>query len=367
MDVGSLSVVVIGASLGGLSAAALLERAGARVSLLERGEVGFEGRGGGLGLSLSLAKRIAQGAPPSLSHARRRVWALGEEREDWIDLSVTSYGALWRWLRGALHRTTVEHQRRAIEVQTSKDDARVITSDAKQIDADLVIAADGGASLLRAQVSPGSERVFSGYVLWRGLVEASALDDERFRLIDRFHIGNTGEHHFVGYTIPNLAGSTAPSERLFNWGWYFRLSPEGLASLRGMLGDSAPHDLERSEGALRVFEEVVSASLKRWPDWIQHIIERTRAQGAISPHPVYECAPERLVRERIVLLGDAAHLASPITGSGARMAMEDAVTLCDALSSRPTLSEALSWYELARLRVTHAIVEEGRRWGASMR
>lgn len=51
-------------------------------------------------------------------------------------------------------------------------------------------------------------------------------------------------------------------------------------------------------------------------------------------------------RDRTVLIGDAAHAASPATGQGASMALEDAVILAKALRDRP--NEAFGLYEAIR-------------------
>ncbi|MGH9346955.1 MAG: bifunctional salicylyl-CoA 5-hydroxylase/oxidoreductase [Vicinamibacterales bacterium] len=50
----------------------------------------------------------------------------------------------------------------------------------------------------------------------------------------------------------------------------------------------------------------------------------------------------------VVLLGDAAHTAHFSVGSGTRMAMEDAVALCNALASSADVPQALQAYEAAR-------------------
>lgn len=53
-------------------------------------------------------------------------------------------------------------------------------------------------------------------------------------------------------------------------------------------------------------------------------------------------ANERWVYENVVLVGDAAHTAHFSVGSGTKLAMEDAIGLADALSSRVTLSPSTS-------------------------
>ncbi|MFJ6081200.1 FAD-dependent oxidoreductase [Streptomyces sp. NPDC092369] len=63
---------------------------------------------------------------------------------------------------------------------------------------------------------------------------------------------------------------------------------------------------------------------------------------------------------RTLLIGDAAHAASPATGQGASMAMEDAVILAKCLRDAPDTDSALSLYEtLRRPRVEHNITVSG--------
>ena len=50
----------------------------------------------------------------------------------------------------------------------------------------------------------------------------------------------------------------------------------------------------------------------------------------IAPLPQYEFAASRVVSGHCVLVGDAAHMASPMTASGAHTAVLDAVGLVNA-------------------------------------
>src|SRR5437762_9214807 len=112
MDLSQLHIGVVGASLAGLSVANVLERAGARPTLLERGDASFEQRGGGLGVALELARAVtgdAAGAPPHVVHDRRRLWVRGHEWEEPASITVTAYGLLWRWLRAHLRSAAVRH------------------------------------------------------------------------------------------------------------------------------------------------------------------------------------------------------------------------------------------------------------------
>ncbi|TXS44187.1 FAD-dependent monooxygenase [Streptomyces sp. uw30] len=63
---------------------------------------------------------------------------------------------------------------------------------------------------------------------------------------------------------------------------------------------------------------------------------------------------------RTLLIGDAAHAASPATGQGASMALEDAVVLAKSLRDAPDTDAALSLYErVRRPRVEHNVTVSG--------
>ncbi len=63
----------------------------------------------------------------------------------------------------------------------------------------------------------------------------------------------------------------------------------------------------------------------------------------------------------VTLLGDAAHPMLPHTGQGAAQALEDAVALGLALSSRSDIATALRRYEHVRAERTRRLIARGRR------
>ncbi len=366
MDLSELEVGVVGGSLGGLCVASTLERAGARVTVFERRLRGFDDRGGGLGVSLRLAGLVAgedKGWPPHLVHRSRRVWSGGAELEERVNVSVTSYGALWSWLRKSLSTTEVLFGREAVDIASTDSGVAIRGSaDGAEQRFDLVVGADGGASSLRKHAGVSESKSYAGYVLWRGLVPLALTNADAFGLRDRMHIAACGRHHFVAYPIPSQAGETDRAELLLNWGWYESLSESELPRLSG----GTPHVLERSEAAVALFDQLTSAA-GMWPEWVRNIIDSTRTYGAIAPHPVFELTPRRMVGPGFVLVGDAAHLASPITGSGARMAMDDALTLSRCLTAEASIDSALSKYERIRIPEAAAVVAYGQVSGASFR
>jgi len=344
-----------------------MSRIGAEVVVLERGPAGFATRGGGLGVSPQLCHALAateDAMPRHVVHQRRRLWIRGAEHEEAANIAVTSYGILWRWLRAQLPESMVEFGQTVALIDAQTAHPRVTTTDARARAFDLVVAADGGGSEARRHVlADDAHAAFAGYVLWRGLVPFAALDDRTGLYRGTLHIANRGDHHFVGYTIPSEESCFAA----MNWGWYVPTDEATFAELRAEGAVHLPYRLERCTAALDAFLRVQAASRERWPGWVEQIIDRTIACGSIAPHPVYEFAASSMVRGRVVLVGDAAHLASPITGSGGRMAMEDALALADALAEHGDVDAALAHFSHCRTREGTAVVEQGRQRGAAFR
>lgn len=68
-------------------------------------------------------------------------------------------------------------------------------------------------------------------------------------------------------------------------------------------------------------------------------------------------------RDRMIIIGDAAHATSPSSGQGASMAIEDAVTLAKCLRDEPQIEAAFSAYERLRRERVERVVELGKRNG----
>ncbi|MEM7158790.1 MAG: FAD-dependent monooxygenase [Myxococcota bacterium] len=357
-----LRVGVVGASIGGLSAACALGRSGARVHVLERARPCFAERGGGLGVNPELVTRVS-GRPglPCLVLRKRRLWSAREQSVRDCRLPVASYGALWRWLWQAADRAAVEFQR-DVALAEHRDCVRVTTSDGRVSSFELLVAADGGGSAIRS-THFGARRAYAGYTLWRGLVPLRALP----ALVDReptLHVATRPSQHFVAYPIPGPNGSLEPEDRRLNWGWYRGMPEAELSSVLATLSGS-PHVLTRHEPSVRALSKRWTP--EGWPGWVDAIVRATVEHGQIRPHPVYQYVPASLGRRRIALLGDAGHLASPITGAGAGLAMEDALELAAALGRGTTVEAAVADYSSARLERTQQMVRRGVERGSAFR
>jgi 2-polyprenyl-6-methoxyphenol hydroxylase-like FAD-dependent oxidoreductase len=66
-------------------------------------------------------------------------------------------------------------------------------------------------------------------------------------------------------------------------------------------------------------------------------------------------------RDRVVLLGDAAHATTPGIGQGAAQAIEDAVVLARSLAERTDIAAALADYEAKRRPRAERVLKMSRR------
>lgn len=196
-----------------------------------------------------------------------------------------------------------------------------------QVEADLILAADGLHSPARAALNPRSRPFFTGQVAWRALIETpDALTDAPCDV--QLFMGPA--RHLVVYPLRGgrLLNIVAVEERDL-WaaeGWSHRDDPK---SLRRAFGDFCPE---------------VRALLAR--------VETCHLWGLFR-HPVAKVWQDG----RLALLGDAAHPTLPFLAQGANMALEDAFVLARCLTETNDQAAALARYEALRRPRTARIVQ----------
>jgi 2-polyprenyl-6-methoxyphenol hydroxylase-like FAD-dependent oxidoreductase len=74
-------------------------------------------------------------------------------------------------------------------------------------------------------------------------------------------------------------------------------------------------------------------------------LEVAHVKGKITPQPLFEFKADRVTNGRLILIGDAAHMASPRTAAGAHTGILDAAGLLAALSAHPSdIDRAIAAY-----------------------
>jgi 5-methylphenazine-1-carboxylate 1-monooxygenase len=203
---------------------------------------------------------------------------------------------------------------------------------------DLVIAADGIRSAIRAQLMPGEGPPrWNGAILWRGVTEDWAPFLSGRSMIMAGH----QNQKFVCYPISRAAHARGRAR--LNWIAELRFDP----TMRWRREDwNRPGLLDEF---LPAFES--------WRfDWLDVPALIRGAEGSFE-YPMVDRDPlPRWTFGSTTLLGDAAHPMYPIGSNGASQAILDAAALARAIAAHGTTPEALLAYEAERRPPTSAIV-----------
>lgn len=345
-----MRIAVIGAGIGGLSAAIGLRRAGAVVTLFERAA---DLRAVGSGLSIfgngaRALEALGLGEQFGARTGSAGIFVGGQRRPDGRWLSRTPQAALSQLRvidRHNLHEM-LQAAAAGIAVQTgilaSANAGGTVRWTSGGIDIaeqfDLVVAADGIHSSIRQDVwGDVTPLRYAGYSAWRGItaepVDLRGEAGETWGHGERFGIAPLADGRIYWFAVASM-----PTGTLFK---------DEYAEVRRRFA--------------------------HWHEPIGSIIERTPPAGVFR-RDIYDLAHplHSFVKEKVVLLGDAAHAMTPDLGQGGNQAMEDAATLAallTPLAALPTpqpdaLQRALAQYDQLRRPRTQAIARDARRLGA---
>lgn len=366
----SLRVGIVGGSVGGLFAGVLLHRAGHDVSVLEQARRGLSQRGAGLVVQDPVRRLLARVGLSSLADvgvwARERVTLAGDgsilQRDPRSQMQMP-WDLLYDGFRRLLPVARYHVGAHVDRVATTATSAQATLSGGATHEFDLVIGADGQGSVVRDYVE-GDGRVirpnYAGYAVWRGLIPETAIPAwAAAQLLERmvFHSDHRG--HAVGYLITGAGGQTAPGQRRYNWGWYRPMAADALRTLLASTSRVNALALGPREVPQAMRDDLARAAREQLPPALAAAV---LAEPRPYVQPIYDYAGTRMVRQRLVLLGDAAFIARPHTAFGVAKAAADALALADAMAAQP-LDAALAAYEAVRLPQGRALVDYGRRLG----
>ncbi len=365
----ALRIRIVGGSLGGLFAGALLAQDGHDVRIYERSATGLAGRGAGLVGQHELFAVLRQ---LGCEHVAR-VGVLAFERihldrdghvsqRQAAPQTQISWDLLYRTVRDRFDDTRYLIGR---AVRSVAEDGRLVFEDGGEEAADLVIGADGIGSVVRPVVAGGpASNGYAGYVAWRGLVPEHDLPAAAAVLIDRLAFYTMPQSHALGYLVPGPQGETTAGARRYNWVWYRRVAPADLAAtLTGNAGHAHPYSLAPGQVPGRAAAALLNDA--RWllpPPFAAAVAAETRP----FIQAVFDYEAPVMARGRLALLGDAAFVVRPHTAMGIAKAAADAMTLRRYLAEVPDLGAALSLYDRERRATGRAIADYGRRLGAMM-
>ena len=335
-------VVVVGGGLAGVAAGLALARAGFSVRILEQA-VEFGEIGAGITVPPNAARALGSlGLGPALEATAAAVDLQGTVfcdtgavlgTKDRAELRKGPDGAPFiQMLRPDLHALLTDALRAQTKVQLNlstcvaaiaQDESGAVAhcADGSSFAGDVLIAADGIRSTVRACAFGPDQPRFTGRVAWRGLVPAAAVRD-----VD----------------IPFDSGAAVGPGRTFGWYMVRRKTLINYVAL-------VKTDEHREEGwRIPSTPEAVLAHFSNGIPLIGALISATDPASCFK-WALFDRPPQpEWVRGRVALLGDAAHPMLPYMGQGAAMGFEDAVILARALAHAEDVEQGLNIYQLTR-------------------
>lgn len=333
-----MRVLIAGAGIGGLTAALALRQAGFDVHVYEQARVLRE-VGAGLALGANAVRVLHR---LGLAEALRTV---GVRSDSW-DLCDWQSGAVLgrvpladageiRW--GApfynVHRADLHNALRAavgdqyitlgascVSVEQHGAEVAIGFADGRHATGDLLIGADGIHSVVREYVAGPDQPTWWPQIAWRGLAPGAIGHQVELEMRQHLYLGP--RMMFVAYYVS--------SGRLVNW--------VGCTPSDGWREESWSARGDRDE-ALAVFEG--------WHPQVRTLIAGTEQvfKWALCDRP----SLETWTRDRVTLLGDAAHPMLPFMGQGAAQSIEDGLALaCCLAADRDDPQRAIGTYAARR-------------------
>jgi 2-polyprenyl-6-methoxyphenol hydroxylase-like FAD-dependent oxidoreductase len=323
-------IVIIGGGIAGLTAAVAMARKGLDAEIYEQASE-LKEVGAGVGLwgnafralrAIGLADEVVRLAgEPAGSGVKRPdgAWLLYQPYEimqkRWgAGFASVHRAELHRLLADQLDPSAIHLDARCTGISEAGNVVQARFADGREVEADILVGADGAHSVVRPTLLGPSPIRYRGYTTVGALTPAGSVPlprdgSETWGRGIRFGVAPTSGERVVWYAV-----------------WKAPAGETGVST----------------EHLIRLFGS--------WHKPVRAVIEATPPDTTVRKD-VYDRMPGRTwTRGRVALIGDAIHLMTPDLGQGACQAMVDAVTLADCLAQPGNLGAALVSYQRRRWR-----------------
>ena len=348
-------VVIIGGGIGGLTLASALHARNINVEVFER-TAQLSEIGAGVQMTPNAMKVLSDlGAAPAVIEAGflpeatvARDWRTGkivfrtQLKGDCERLYAAPYvhvlrADLQRCIRETLPENLITLSSDCVDIRNEGKTAIATFADGREVEADLIVAADGIRSIARQRLFENSAPQFTKNVCWRAVVPFDAPDYDLVGPYNSIWFGPNG--HIVTYYVKGGKAvnmiACLECEEWAEESWNTRSSAEALAAA--------------------------------YPGWNQKLQTLFSRANDVYKWGLFDRDPmSTWTNGRVALLGDAAHPMLPYLSQGAAMAMEDGIVLARMLADNPSdVDAALVGYEALRIprasRVQLASREQGKK------
>jgi 2-polyprenyl-6-methoxyphenol hydroxylase-like FAD-dependent oxidoreductase len=340
-----LRIAVIGAGIGGLTAALSLQQAGFEVDVYEQASA-LTHIGGGINMGPNAARvlfrlglgegLLREGVCPLGTHQRR--WDDGRtlQRAPLNPQCEELYGAphitihradLLAVISSALPTGRVHLGHRLTGFTDEGDRVEVRFDNGERIVPDILVGADGIHSAVRSMLFGEEAPQFAGCVAYRGLVPVERTADLELELGSQSWVGPGA--HLVHYFVSR-------------------------GQLLNFVGWTEHDEWNREDWTDRATVERALAAFQGWHPQVRRIIG---AADECFIWALFDRDPlPRWSVGRVTLLGDACHPMYPFMGQGAAQAIEDGAGLAACLRAAGEADPAATLRDYERLRLPRVML-----------
>jgi 2-polyprenyl-6-methoxyphenol hydroxylase-like FAD-dependent oxidoreductase len=353
------TVLVVGGGIAGPAIALFLKKAGFQPVVFE-GYARASDIGGGLqvapngmrvlgqlGLAVPMLKEGVESAEFSFENQSGKVLARipnGPASRYGLPSVFISRAVLHATLLSELERQKIpiHYSRRLQGVVSNGSSVTAEFADGSHAEGSILIGADGIHSQARRIVFPeASPPFYTGLMVVGGFAKDAALQPANAKLQSRAHM-IYGTNGFFGYGYHDAADPTT----VMWWSHQQRSEEPSVEELRSANPE--------------VLREQLTDQHRGWAEPVPTIL---RSAQRILWGPIYDLPDLKTwSKERVVLIGDAAHAISPHAGQGVSLALEDAICLAKCLRN-VSYPNAFAAYQATRQGRVAKMIAEARKRG----